>query len=261
MPANHNVWNPADMAILVAHYQTLGPDYVAEQTGRPVHLVRAKAWRLGLSATGAEEWSEQELEQLRRHYPLEGADYVVELTGRPRTAVLTKAKRLGIRCGNPAGHPRWSEEEDSMLKADYPTGSLPDLMARLGRNLDAVRQRAALFGLKRVKRAKPAPAPKVEKPALVPTPAPPVAKVKPTPAPKKPVLSQEEKELKKLVRNKAKAKKEKKAKPEPPKKGWQYPMHSPEYNAWLASTTAGRRRTTILDENGRPATVWRKEAA
>ncbi|WP_262904827.1 hypothetical protein [Hymenobacter pini] len=262
MGAKKNIWSPAELAILLEHYQTAGPDYVAEQTGRPVHLVRAKAWKLNLTSTGAEEWSEKELELLRRHYPVGGADLVVELTGRPRKAVASKAKRLRIKSGKPPGAKRWTPAEDALLQAEYPTGSLSELMVKLGRNLDAIRSRAAKFKLNRLTAApRPASVPKASQPKPAPAPKPaPVTKVKPAPKPKKPVLSEEEKALKKLVRQKAQAKKEKKHKPEPAKKGWQYPMHSPEYKAWLASTVAGKQRETILDENGRTATVWRKAA-
>ncbi|AHJ98962.1 hypothetical protein [Hymenobacter swuensis] len=262
-------WSPEDEQQVRAHYATRGGHYLASLLGRTHTAVLKKAAKLGLrieefgKQPRKTNWSEQHLTILREEYPIHGPEHVAQQVGRNQPSVVTMAKRLGIRCRRrPAGRPRWSTEHLGLLMEHYPAG-LPtaQLVELLGRKADTIHAMARTLGLKRPPRVVVPKPPKVKVPEPVPAPKPaPVAKAKPAPAPKKPVLSEEEKALKKLVRQKAQAKKEKKAKPEPPKKGWQYPMHSPEYNAWLASTTAGKKATTILDENGRTAIVWRKAA-
>ncbi|RFP65907.1 hypothetical protein D0N36_06805 [Hymenobacter lapidiphilus] len=256
------IWSAAELAVLTTEYPLHGAKHTAALLGRAVSAVHTRAHRLGLAAGSCQSWSTEHTALLHKHYPIDGPTTVVGLLPHTRTAILKRAQILGLTSGKKAGQRRWSTEHAALFARDYPAGRpLAELANELGRSTAALVTRAHQLGLLRLPGRKPA-RPRAHPPArratvLAPKPAP-VPKAAPAAKPPKPP-----KDIRLAVKQKAKAQAAKKQAPKKPttaKKWYHYRMGSPEYEAGLAATTAGKQRTTILDENGRTAIVWRNAA-
>ncbi|TGE23503.1 hypothetical protein [Hymenobacter metallicola] len=285
------VWSQADKDLLQQEYPTKGAAHVAELVGRSASTVTQMAVHLGVkrdrkarvkaeSKPLAPLWSPEEDALLQQHYTAGmHVDDLVALLGRPKPATLHRLSVLKIKrlpkmkvvptpkvpkekkaklrpvarvkvapAPKPAPMPKvapvapapksglaahgssWSPEQNEQLQTRFPITDTAELAAELGRTLYAVSRQATTLGLKKSEAF-------LEAQAVA--------------------LAEQ-----RLIKKKAKAQAEKKQKKEvvAPKKWWHYPMNSPEYKAGSAAVTAGKKPVTIIDENGRPATVWRNAA-
>lgn len=241
-------WSTEHIALLLDLYPTGDRAAIMAAVGRPWIQIIDKAYQLGVKRVVGKtpHWSAQHLTLLHQHYPEHGPAHVAALVGKPETAVLAYAKRLKLRYryARRPGREAWSEEHLALVRQHYPTRMpLEELSALVGgRSAHNLQGRAALLGLRRLPRLAK------EKPEPQPQPRPPVA-AKPAPI---------DKATKKLVKAKAKAKASKKeSDSQKPRKWFHFPMNSPQYQAGMAASIAGKRAITIIDPNGRPATVWR----
>jgi len=126
-------------------------EILAALPGRNWQTLVRKAASLGFRRKRrmATEWSEADCQVLRTHYPSGGAAAVLPLLSRASnfSAINKKAGKLGVVMG---GRVRYTEQERELIRALYPTASVPALLAALpGRTLKALGKEAQDMGLAR----------------------------------------------------------------------------------------------------------------
>ncbi|WP_460621482.1 hypothetical protein [Hymenobacter tenuis] len=259
-------WSKEHLAILQEHYPTKGSDYVAELVGRRRECVLSMAKRLGIRCqvyrAGKLRTSEEHKELVRKHYPtgMPLAE-LAELLGMKPASLCALACRLGVKrlvhvkaatvakpakaapkVARPAPKPKpapapvsrynYTPEQKQLVLDRFPHVDTEVLAEQLGKSADALRHFAKSLGL-------------VKTPEYL-------------------AARELQLEVKRLAKKKAKAIVEKKkAAPVKAKRWFHYPMNSAEYKEGLALATAGggrKKAVSTIDENGRPATVWRNAA-
>lgn len=93
-------------------------------------------------------WTEDEDNILQEYYPIEGGLVCNRLPGRTRNACKNRAQYIGLQPHEERKLPRWTEEENTILKEYYPTEGA-DVHLRLpGRTAYACKRRAEDMKLK-----------------------------------------------------------------------------------------------------------------
>lgn len=87
-------------------------------------------------------WTTKEIALLKEHYALKGAAWIqTRLPHRTGDAIYAKARELGLSA-------YWSEEDERILRKLYPIRGTQGLIALLGRDPQAIRNKANRMGLK-----------------------------------------------------------------------------------------------------------------
>ncbi len=91
-------WTDADMAYLVAHYQTTTPSTIAETLGRSANAVRLMASKMGIAKGkgGLGIWSPDDINYLIEHYPTDRPEDIAAVLDRTTNAVKLKASNLSV---------------------------------------------------------------------------------------------------------------------------------------------------------------------
>jgi hypothetical protein len=102
----------------------------------------------------APAWSPDEDDLLREAYAKgERIDLLAKELGRTEKAAYSRAKKIGLTHpreikGGFVTKPKWSDEEDALLRALYGEAPTKDLPARIGRSMRSIYQRAFELDLK-----------------------------------------------------------------------------------------------------------------
>lgn len=120
-------------------------------TFRPNTFIKKIIKAFGVSS----EWSEEEIRTLKSLYPERGVEASKFLDDRSEIDCLRKAHELGLDLAtvdiqrNPAVS--WTEEEDAILKKNYPTMGYSVVRLLTGRSVSACRNRADKLGVKYIR--------------------------------------------------------------------------------------------------------------
>ncbi|MBG8552329.1 hypothetical protein [Hymenobacter guriensis] len=213
-------WSETERATLIALYSTHGPDHVASVLERPRQGVRQQAMRLKLSF--------QPTPEQREEYARNAAEV--------RWAGHAKPEKTKAPCGRPTA---FTPEVEAILRRVWPTATVVEAIEATGLSKTRLNIHATRLGLGRIGQARR----KVKEVKEVKVKAP------------KPV-----KEAPGFRTTDFRSAGKKAPKPEPPKRGYHYPMNSPQYKEWEASLYEGRQAVSFIDSMNRPTTIYRKVA-
>ena len=143
------LWSEDEVKLLKKLFPRGKAREIADRIGRPLTVVRQKAYTMGLRTRECRRWSAKETELLKKLYPSEDIQSIADKLGRSAVAVKHRASQVGLKkIGSPVP---WSRQEENLLKKLYPTNSVRDIANQIGRSLGAIGNRAHELGLRKAK--------------------------------------------------------------------------------------------------------------
>lgn len=141
-------WEPKEDKLLRSLYGQMPNVEVARRMNRSEDAVIIRAGKLGLTRGITPPWSTKEdalLKQLHRA----GTSYddIARAIGRTRNAVSGRVMKLGLVATQPMRAPRWTKQEENVLRKLYGMVRNREIAARLGRTLASVGLKARELGL------------------------------------------------------------------------------------------------------------------
>ena len=105
---------------------------------------------LGLSAP-RQRWSPEQERLVASSYLELGSVALAKATGRTAQAIEMKARKLGLTLRTNL----WTANMDGLLRDEYATAAMPDLVAKLGKSRAAIHSRAKILKISRPRGVKP----------------------------------------------------------------------------------------------------------
>jgi hypothetical protein len=98
------------------------------------------------------DFTPEEDQLIRDRYPTEGTHLCAHMGRHTRSSVETRAAQLGVACAGSLGRVKWTAKEDQVIRDLYPTGGLVAVAQVTGRGLPAIRLRASMLRVKKMRR-------------------------------------------------------------------------------------------------------------
>lgn len=143
MPAKGKSWEHSEDEFLMAHYETMTHEEIANQLGRSKSGVLSRCSQLRLIK--CHYWTAEEDHVLRVNYLTMNHKEIGGIIGRSNKSVGDRCSLLGLRKEAPA----WTEAEDKLLQQLYSQMEHEEIGRVMGRSRHSVRNRCSFLKLRK----------------------------------------------------------------------------------------------------------------
>jgi DNA-binding CsgD family transcriptional regulator len=144
------LWTPLQLATLRDGLaEGASSAEIARRIGRSLKSIYSKMYGIERIRIIRAHWTEADLQNLRENAPTMPASKLATLLGRTCRGIRIKARELGLRIApDPAAHPRWTEAQVDLLRAEAGSGNGATAIARMvDKSKTSVYRRARQAGI------------------------------------------------------------------------------------------------------------------